>query len=131
MVWLKGEYCLGCGQYRKRKPIDCPQTEHYVYYKWAIFTNTREYILLRESMLRTQKDCAICHRVFGEKLIPEVDHDHKTGKVRKLLCRKCNARIWQFERIDDRIAHYLSKIEEIRKSRTELIHYLSEFDGHE
>lgn len=52
--------------------------------------------------------CAIC------KLIPEdtlcIDHDHKSNKIRALLCRKCNSSIGYFK--DDtelllRVKHYL------------------------
>lgn len=32
--------------------------------------------------------CAICLKVSDKRL--SVDHDHKTGKVRKLLCNSCN-----------------------------------------
>lgn len=41
--------------------------------------------------------CAIC----GEKSIKElrVDHDHKSGKVRSLLCAKCNTRLGFLEKI--------------------------------
>lgn len=38
--------------------------------------------------------CQICRFVFvvgaGRELIPHVDHCHKTGKVRGLLCTSCN-----------------------------------------
>lgn len=44
-----------------------------------------------ESMYRKQNGaCAICEKqnLSGKRLA--VDHDHKTGKVRGLLCHRCN-----------------------------------------
>lgn len=42
-----------------------------------------------ESMLRKQGGvCAICKR--GHGTILDVDHCHKTGRIRGLLCRRCN-----------------------------------------
>jgi hypothetical protein len=35
--------------------------------------------------------CAICKRATGKTRRLSVDHDHKTGKVRGLLCRPCNS----------------------------------------
>lgn len=34
--------------------------------------------------------CAICQRATGASRRLSVDHDHKTGEVRGLLCRPCN-----------------------------------------
>lgn len=32
--------------------------------------------------------CAVCHENFSGT--PHIDHNHATGKVRGLLCRRCN-----------------------------------------
>lgn len=46
-----------------------------------------------KELFKTQKGkCAICEQPQSHKLLT-VDHDHKTGKIRKLLCYKCNSAI--------------------------------------
>jgi hypothetical protein len=40
--------------------------------------------------------CAICRKPFGDKT-PHVDHDHKTHKVRGLLCVRCNVGLGHVE----------------------------------
>lgn len=79
----------------------------------------REYgITLAEydSMLGQQNGvCAICENPkIGKPM--SVDHDHKTGKVRGLLCQGCNAflgRIGDSVRIARKIISYLEKNENL------------------
>lgn len=40
--------------------------------------------------------CSICRTRPSDKNWFCVDHDHKTGKIRGILCMKCNAGIGQF-----------------------------------
>lgn len=74
---------------------------------------TREYALKAkygitldqyDGMVKKQDGkCAICFRI--RKLV--VDHDHKTGKMRKLLCAACNTRLGWFENSQTIILKYL------------------------
>lgn len=53
--------------------------------------------------------CAICHAPFGPKVC--VDHDHKTGIVRGLLCSPCNIGLGLFKDDPERLreaARYLA-----------------------
>jgi hypothetical protein len=46
-------------------------------------------------MKEKQEDkCAICKRPFDRT--PHVDHSHKTGKIRGLLCFHCNSGLGMF-----------------------------------
>lgn len=49
------------------------------------------------SMLEEQNGvCAIC-KLLPTKTFLSVDHNHKNGKVRKLLCQNCNAGLGMFK----------------------------------
>lgn len=50
------------------------------------------------AMSEAQKDvCAICGKPNHSGWMLAVDHDHKTGKVRGLLCSNCNRGIGLFK----------------------------------
>jgi Uri superfamily endonuclease len=50
-----------------------------------------------EQMLKKQKNvCAICKQKCLEKAVLSVDHDKETGKVRGLLCSRCNLALGLF-----------------------------------
>lgn len=50
-----------------------------------------------ENKRKLQKGCcAICKEFHGDDL--DVDHNHETGKVRELLCKRCNRQILGFSK---------------------------------
>ena len=65
-----------------------------------------------EALLKKQKGvCAICRRACRERHNLCVDHDHRTGRIRGLLCENCNRAIGLFDhdpRILRRAARYSS-----------------------
>lgn len=105
-------------QKRKRRK------ENYEYYKDKDLRRTHNISLkVYKKILDEQNNvCAICklpesiiNTVSGKKLDLAVDHNHKTGKIRGLLCGKCNKALGVFN--DD--ASYLLKV----------IDYLKIYDG--
>ena len=68
-----------------------------------------------QTILKAQKGvCAICNKKNYSNRRLAVDHDHKTGKIRALLCDKCNLGMGSFN--DDKkllmkVIKYLRKHE--------------------
>jgi hypothetical protein len=52
--------------------------------------------------------CAICRRATGASRRLSVDHDHKTGLTRGLLCRPCNDMLGHI-RDDPRVARLMAR----------------------
>lgn len=52
--------------------------------KYGLTQSTYAQMLLKQS-----NGCALCNRQPGKRPL-HVDHDHKTGKIRGLLCHQCN-----------------------------------------
>jgi hypothetical protein len=69
-----------------------------------------------EDIKKSQKGvCFICKETNGEKPLA-VDHCHKTGKVRGLLCCKCNRALGYFK---DSVINLKKAISYLEKSREE------------
>lgn len=66
----------------------------------------RDYLHLMEMQ---QEACAICRRrcATGRRLA--VDQDHATGRVRGLLCFRCNTSLARYEEYTREFAEYLSR----------------------
>ena len=68
------------------------------------------------NMLKAQNyRCAICGTENWGRPSPSIDHDHKTGKVRALLCNRCNRVLGLAEDsaiLLNKMAKYLSEHEE-------------------
>lgn len=74
----------------------CNSIRHKEYYK-STFRFTRRGIDLveyTEKMNKQHSKCPICNIELTD---PCIDHCHKTGKVRGILCRTCNLALGQFK----------------------------------
>jgi hypothetical protein len=62
-------------------------------------------------MLACQSErCAICRRQCGTGRRLAVDHDHATGRVRGLLCFRCNTALARYEEYSAEFAHYIAGV---------------------
>jgi len=59
-------------------------------------------------MLADQKgSCAICREACGTGRRLAVDHDHSSGRIRGLLCFRCNTSLARYELYAPQFAQYL------------------------
>jgi len=70
--------------------------------KWTIkYKYGIEYDKYTSLLQKQHYRCAICNKsLLGERI--DLDHDHKTGKIRGILCHRCNMALGFFN--DDLIA---------------------------
>jgi hypothetical protein len=78
--------------------------------RWARIK--RVYGLEKEDYARLDTGkCPICLRAFGAAVRPVIDHDHKDGSIRGILCFYCNHRVVGRHRDSDliyRVYEYLA-----------------------
>ena len=64
------------------------------------------YVKYLEELKKQKSKCLICEKEMNS---PQVDHDHKTGKYRGILCIPCNNGLGVYELYKDRFENYLNR----------------------
>jgi len=101
-------YCKPCAASKIKK---WKKSEKF--HKWNQAYKLKNYGINTESyqnLLKLQNGkCAICKlaRYRGKDTTLHIDHDHKTGQVRGLLCYVCNTTLGKFEKWKQEIELYL------------------------
>lgn len=78
--------------YRKNRPLALARARESALKKRYGITQ----IQYMEMLNQQGGKCPICSEKIGERNTPPVDHCHKTGKVREILCYRCNTGLGQF-----------------------------------
>lgn len=97
-------YCLDCAPIVKAKSLR--QSQIKIRYGLSLFDYNKR---LEEQF----NSCEICKKDASEFTKPlYIDHNHKTGKVRGLLCAKCNTAVGTLENNNVELLYkYLAKYE--------------------
>jgi hypothetical protein len=101
-----------CRRWLKKKKQTNPNYHRDTYLQSTYGISQEQYDLMLE-----QQDgkCAICHYPPEDGSVLHIDHCHKSGKLRKLLCSYCNQALGLFRDDAERIAaaaEYIRSFEE-------------------
>lgn len=116
-------YCNECMKLIRKNYTNNPKTS------WARKLKTKYKISVKyyEILLQNQKNkCNICKKVevkkdsTGKVQNLSVDHCHKTGKIRGLLCDKCNLGLGHFK---DNVKYLKNAIKHLNNNRREKNEY--------
>lgn len=107
-----GNYKVGNKEYsiayEKKRHLLNPDRRRATVLKSRYGVSLEEYNTMFESQ---GGECKICKRhqtEFSKRL--RVDHCHKTGRVRGLLCSRCNLHLGQYEQYKNSFEEYLNGI---------------------
>lgn len=80
-----------------------------------------------------EQSCGICKTTFDQQLVPHVDHDHTTLKVRGLLCRTCNSGLGMFKDDINKLGHAITYLKRTSDSNhiNSVIEMLARREGEE
>jgi hypothetical protein len=80
--------------------------------RYGITANDYKQLLEKQASV-----CKICQKPCSSRQFLSVDHCHKTGKVRGLLCVKCNTALGM---LDDNIQHFETAIKYLKSFEEKL-----------
>lgn len=124
------KFCIDCGcklmkknwpECRRKKNwrlcTSCSSKRHKLKYYKKAYKKSREWHLKKDynitlkqydQMFEVQNGvCAICGQTNLDNKRLSIDHDHKTGKIRGLLCTGCNWQLGIFEKRFNDFIKYL------------------------
>jgi len=114
MAAYRREYCKKNPEYRKaihknyvkthREQVIATQKRWRIKHSVKISAYRREHVhgvtpeQFNNMILSANNCCQICKKPFGNNraTTPHIDHNHKTGEIRGLLCKFCNSGIGMF-----------------------------------
>jgi hypothetical protein len=114
-LWLKsgsttdgfGQHCLSCEKARRDERMSDPNRRERLLAGMKYSTLRKRYGLSKdeyEALLLANPVCSICGSVFSVGLVPMIDHCHKSGTIRGVLCSSCNS-LLGFSRDDLSVLH--------------------------
>ena len=77
---------------RQRPEVKARERNSYLKRKFGITLETYDHLFTRQGGV-----CAICQRPPRDDISLHVDHEHGTGRVRGLLCFRCNNALGDFD----------------------------------
>lgn len=119
-ISYKSGYRLECIECAKKKSKKYPKSSEQIKagHLRCDYGITPE--IYKRMLIEQNNVCAICGKEETVKNYKDkvsslaVDHDHKTGKIRGLLCQKCNSGLGKFEDNEDNM---LKAVEYLRKHK--------------
>ncbi len=106
-------------RYSKEHHAKNPDARRSIVYKKTYGITLENY---NEMLAKQNNVCAVCkqpevilHNITKKPKRLAIDHDHKTGQVRGLLCHRCNVFLGNYEELRDLIPQFEIYLQAIEK----------------